>query len=77
MNLLDVLYCYKVKFNPSHVMKAQRESRWGWVVNALATLPQKMTGYHCTGGCVGLRAALDGCRKPRPHRDSNPAPPSP
>jgi hypothetical protein len=32
--------------------------------------PGKRPGTHCTGGWVGPRAGLEGCGKPRPHRDS-------
>jgi hypothetical protein len=50
----------------------------GWVVN---TTPRPLyfwegPGTHCTGGWVDLRAGLDGCGKPRPHRDSIPEPSS-
>jgi hypothetical protein len=50
----------------------------GWVVN---TMPRPLyfwgePGTHCTGGWVDLRAGLDGCGKPRPHRDSIPGPSS-
>jgi hypothetical protein len=42
----------------------------GWVVNAMPRplYPLERSGTHCTsmGGWVGLRAGLDGCRKPRP-----------
>jgi hypothetical protein len=31
--------------------------------------PGKRTGTHCIGGWVGLRAALDGCRKSLPQWD--------
>jgi hypothetical protein len=34
-------------------------------------------GTHCTGGWVGNSAGLEGCGKPRPHRDSIPVPSSP
>ena len=39
-----------------------------WVVTAMAWLlyTQVKTGTLCTGGWVGPRAALDGCRKPHP-----------
>ena len=48
----------------------------GWVVNAMPQLlyPQEKPGTHCMGGWLGPRASLDGCRKSRPYRDSNPRP---
>jgi hypothetical protein len=36
--------------------------------------PLERPDTHCTGGWVGLRAGLDVCDKPRPHRDSIPGP---
>ena len=36
--------------------------------------PRERLGTHCIGGGVGPRAGLDGCGKPRPHRDSIPGP---
>jgi len=43
----------------------------GWVVNATyrPLYPRERTGTHCKGGWVGPRDLLDGCGKPRPHRD--------
>jgi hypothetical protein len=43
-----------------------------WVVNATPRplCPQERPGTHCIGGCVGLRAGLDGCGKSHSHRDS-------
>jgi hypothetical protein len=37
---------------------------------APAALPREIPGIHCIGGWMGPRAVLDGCGKPRPHRDS-------
>jgi hypothetical protein len=34
--------------------------------------PMERDSNHCTGGWVGHTAGLDGCGKPRPHRDSIP-----
>ena len=45
--------------------------------HAPAALARKRPGTHCTGGRVGPRAGLDGCRKYLPHRDSIPGPSSP
>jgi hypothetical protein len=46
--------------------------------HTLAALPPgKGPRAHCTGGCVGPSAGLDGCRKRRPYRDSIPEPSSP
>ena len=39
--------------------------------------PGERPGTHCTGGWVGPRTGLDGCRKSRRHRDSIPGPSSP
>jgi hypothetical protein len=36
----------------------------------VALSPGKRPGTHCTGGWVGPRVGLYGCRKYRPHRDS-------
>jgi hypothetical protein len=45
--------------------------------HALAVLyPRERPGTHCTGGCLGPRAGLDGW-KISPHRDSIPGPSSP
>jgi hypothetical protein len=41
-----------------------------------ALYPWERPGTHCTGGCVGPRAGMDRCEKPRPHRDSIPGPSS-
>ena len=51
----------------------------GWVVNAMPRplYPWERTGIHCTGGCVGPSAGLDGCGKSLPHLDSIPGPSSP
>jgi hypothetical protein len=40
----------------------------GWVVNATPRplYPRERPGTRCIGGCVGLRAGLDGCGKSRP-----------
>ena len=40
----------------------------GWVVNATPRplYPLERPGTHCTGGCVGPRAGLNGCRKSCP-----------
>ena len=40
----------------------------GWVVNATPRplYPRERRGTPCTGGWVGPRAGLDGCRKSRP-----------
>jgi hypothetical protein len=46
----------------------------GLVINAT---PGKDPGTQCIGGWVGLRASLDGCGKPRPHRDLIPGLSSP
>jgi hypothetical protein len=35
-------------------------------------LTEKILGTHCTGGWVGARAGLDGCRKSRPLPGFNP-----
>ena len=50
--------------------------RWGWVVSTTPRplYPRARAGTHCTGGWVGPRAGLDGCRKSRSHRDSIPGP---
>jgi hypothetical protein len=53
---------------------------WGWVVDTFPPAywtPEELTGTHCTRGCVGPRAGLDGCGKSCPHRDSIPEPFSP
>jgi len=52
-------------------------ARWGWVVNghAPSTLPPGMTCNH-TGGWIGPRAGMHGCRKSFPHSHSIPAWPS-
>jgi hypothetical protein len=39
---------------------------------AAAVPPGKRLGTPCRGGWVGTRAGLEGCGKPRPHRDSIP-----
>ena len=51
----------------------------GWAVNATTRplYPRERPGTRCIGGWVGLRAGLDRCIKPRPHRDSIPGPSSP
>jgi hypothetical protein len=40
----------------------------GWVVNSMhrPIFFRERTAIHCIGGCVGLRAGLDGCGKSRP-----------
>jgi len=40
----------------------------GWVVNNTSRplYTRRETGTHCTGGCVGTGACLDGYGKPRP-----------
>jgi hypothetical protein len=54
-------------------------TRRGWVLgNTLRPLyPRERPGTHCTGGCVGPRAGLDGRGKSRPYRDSIPGPTDP
>ena len=50
-------------------------TRWGWVVNAMpmATLPMgKSPVTFCRGGWVVPTVGLEGCRRSRPHRGSNP-----
>jgi len=49
-----------------------------WVVNATPRqiYPEERPGTHCIGSWVEPGAGLDGCGKPRPHRDSIPGPPS-
>jgi hypothetical protein len=37
---------------------------------AAALLSAKRAVTHCTGGCVGPMAVLEGCEKSRPHRNS-------
>ena len=78
----------KVKFTLEKAKKAQRGSRGiallffnfgprrgGWSTPRHGRFtPGKDLVPHCTGGWVGLRAALDGCGKFRPHRDSIPGP---
>jgi hypothetical protein len=73
----------KVKFTLEQAMKAQRGSRsvallflisplsWGWViaVTPQPLYPQERPGTHCIGGCVVLRAGLDGYRISCPHQD--------
>ena len=46
----------------------------GWVINATTRsfYPRERLGTHCIGGWASLRAALDSCGKPRPHRDPIP-----
>ena len=39
------------------------------------SLPGNRPGTHFTGGWVGPRVGLDGCRQSRPHRDSIAGPP--
>jgi hypothetical protein len=74
------LLSYSGRLRPSvRATKAQRGSRgipllfslgtgWGLVVNATPRplYPRESPGTHCTGGWVGPRAGLDGCRKSRP-----------
>ena len=47
-------------------------SRWRLVVNATPQplYPRERSGTHWIEGWEGLRTSLDGCRKPRLHRDS-------
>jgi len=42
-----------------------------------ASPPEKESGTHCTGGCVGPKAGLEACGESRRHRDSVPGSPSP
>ena len=82
----------KVKVLPVQATKALRADRgialpnlrpwhWRWGGGVSTTLrplyPRERPGTHCTGGCLGPRASLDGCGKSRPHRDSIPGPSSP
>jgi hypothetical protein len=55
------------------------EATWGWVVNATPRplYPRERPGTHSTGGWVGPRAGLEGCRKSHHHRDSIHGPSSP
>ena len=46
----------------------------GWSTPRTGRYPRERPGTHCIGGWVGTRAGLDGCRKPRPHRNSIPGP---
>jgi hypothetical protein len=81
----------KVKVTLEQATKAQKGSRaiaysflnlgtrWRWVVS---TTPRPLyslerPGTHCTGGRVGPRAGLDGCKKSQPYRDSISRPSSP
>jgi len=41
-----------------------------------ALTPGKITDTRYTGGCMGLRAGLNGSGRSRLHRDSIPGPPS-
>ena len=50
----------------------------GGQCHAPATLlPGKIPGILCTGGWVGPKVGLDGCRRTRSHRDVTPRPSSP
>jgi hypothetical protein len=42
----------------------------GWSMPRPGRLPPGRPGTNCTGGWVGPRAGLDGCRKSRPYQDS-------
>jgi hypothetical protein len=54
-------------------------ARRRWVVSTTPRplYPRERPDTHYTGGWVGPRAGLDGCGKPRRHRDSIPGPSSP
>jgi len=81
----------KVKLTLEQATKVKRVSRGigllflklgvdgvGGQRHAPAALPPgKRSSTHRIGGCVGLRAVLDGCGISRPHRDSIPRSPSP
>jgi hypothetical protein len=64
----------QVYFTLDYTTKAQRRSRWGWMVNAtprpLYTLERP--GNHCIGGWVGLWAGLEGCGNSRPPLEFDP-----
>ena len=49
----------------------------GGQLHAPSLYSRKRLGTHCIGGWVSPRAGLDGCGKPRPHRDTIPGPSSP
>jgi len=69
----------KVNFTLEQATKAQRGSRWGWVVKATARplYLWERRGTYCIGDWVGARADLDRFGKPHPHRDSIPGPSNP
>ena len=43
---------------------------------APGVLPPEILGTYCVGGWVDIRVGLDGCGKPRTHRDLIPGPSS-
>jgi hypothetical protein len=49
----------------------------GQIHSSAALLSGRRPRIHCTEVSVGPRAAIDGCVKPHPHRDSIPRPSSP
>jgi hypothetical protein len=54
-------------------LQPRRSIRMGGQRQALVALPPgNRPGTHCTGGCVGPRACLDGRRESRPYWDTIP-----
>ena len=65
------------RYSPTHSSTLTLEGVGGQHHAPATLLPGKRPSTHCTGGWVGPRANLDGCRKLHPHWDSIPRPCSP
>jgi hypothetical protein len=88
MSKAQIVYS-EVKFTLQEAVKAQMVGNYSFFnLGAISVMsghryapaalsPVKRPDTDCTGGWVGPRAGLDGCRKSRLQRDSIPGPTSP